>query len=205
MHGDTIKELLKNRTVILFFIGIFAYVGTEQGISNWISEFLSRYHGFDPQTTGADTVSYYWGLMTVGCVLGLILLKLFDSKLILRIFTIAAMISLAMALFSSGDIPLYFFPACGFFLSVMWSIVFSLALNSLDKHHGSFSGILCTGIIGGAIVPSNYRVSGRLIGLRFGMLFIFVTLSYILSVSFWANPLIKNETIFEKVNVEVSN
>jgi MFS transporter, FHS family, L-fucose permease len=201
----TIKELLKNKTVILFFIGIFAYVGTEQGISNWISEFLFRYHGFDPQTTGADTVSYYWGLMTVGCVLGLILLKLFDSKLILRIFTFAAIISLATALFSSGDIPLYFFPACGFFLSVMWSIVFSLALNSLDKHHGSFSGILCTGIIGGAIVPLIIGSLADLIGLRFGMLFIFVTLSYILTISFWANPLIKNETIFQKVDIETSN
>ena len=94
----TIKELLKNKTVILFFIGIFAYVGTEQGIANWISEFLSRYHGFDPQTTGADTVSYYWGLLTVGCVLGLILLKLFDSKLVLRIFTVAAMICISFCI-----------------------------------------------------------------------------------------------------------
>ena len=32
-------------------------------------------------------------------------------------------------------------------------IIFSLALNSVNEHHGSFSGILCTGIIGGAIVP----------------------------------------------------
>ncbi|MGB8319904.1 MAG: MFS transporter [Ignavibacteriaceae bacterium] len=194
----TIKELLRNKTVILFFIGIFAYVGTEQGIANWISEFLSKYHGFDPQTTGADTVSYYWGLLTVGCILGLVLLKLVDSKLVLRIFVIAAMICLAVALFSSGNIPLYFFPATGFFLSVMWSVVFSLALNSLDKHHGSFSGILCTGIIGGAIVPLIIGYLADFIGLRFGMLFIFVTLGYILSVSFWANPLIKNETIFEK-------
>ena len=194
----TIKELFKNKIVILFFIGIFAYVGTEQGIANWISEFLSKYHGFDPQTTGADTVSYYWGLLTVGCVLGLILLKLFDSKLVLRTFTVAAMICLAIALFSDGNTPLYFFPATGFFLSVMWSIVFSLGLNSLDKHHGSFSGILCTGIIGGAIVPLVIGFISDFIGLRFGMLFIFLTLGYILSISIWANPLIKNETIFNK-------
>ena len=198
----TIKELMKNKTVILFFIGIFAYVGTEQGIANWISEFLSRYHGIDPQTAGADTVSYYWGLLTVGCVLGLILLKLFDSKLVLRVFVIAAMISLAIALFSDGNAPLYFFPAAGFFLSVMWSVVFSLALNSIDKHHGSFSGILCTGIIGGAIVPLIIGFISDFIGLRFGMLFLFLTLGYILSVSFWANPLIKNETIFNKIKPE---
>ncbi|MGD8779767.1 MAG: MFS transporter [Ignavibacteria bacterium] len=194
----TIKDLFKQKTVILYFIGIFAYVGSEQGIANWISEFLSSYHGYDPQTTGADTVSYYWGLLTVGCLLGLVVLKLFDSKLVLKWFTGAAMLSLAGALFSKGSMSLYLFPATGFFLSVMWSIVFSLALNSMDKHHGSFSGILCTGIIGGAVVPLIVGSLGDLIGLRFGMLFLFVTLGYIFSIGFWAKPLISNETIFNK-------
>jgi fucose permease len=193
---STIKELLKQKTVILYFIGIFAYVGSEQGIANWISEFLSSYHGYDPQTIGASIVSYYWGLLTVGCILGLVLLKLFDSRKILKWFTAAAMLSLATALFAEGSISLYVFPACGFFLSVMWSIIFSLALNSLDKHHGSFSGILCTGIIGGAIVPLIIGWFADLTGLRYAMMFLFVTLGYILSVGFWSKPLINNETIF---------
>jgi len=195
---STIKELSKQKTVILFFIGIFAYVGSEQGIANWISEFLSKYHGYDPQTTGANVVSYYWGLLTVGCFLGLIVLKLLDSKLVLKIFSGAAIISLAGALFSEGSLSLYLFPATGFCLSVLWSVVFSLALNSVDKHHGSFSGILCTGIIGGAIVPLIVGFLGDLIGLRFGMLFLFITLGYIFSIGFWAKPLINNETIFNK-------
>lgn len=200
--GSTIKELSKQKTVILFFIGIFAYVGSEQGIANWISEFLSKYHGYDPQTTGANIVSYYWGLLTVGCFLGLIVLKLLDSKLVLKIFSGAAIISLAGALFSEGSISLYLFPATGFCLSVLWSVVFSLALNSVDKHHGSFSGILCTGIIGGAIVPLIIGFLGDIIGLRFGMLFLFVTLGYIFSIGFWAKPLINNETIFNKKDKE---
>jgi fucose permease len=195
---STIKELSKKKIVILYFIGIFAYVGSEQGIANWISEFLSSYHGIDPQTTGANVVSYYWGLLTIGCVLGLVLLKLFDSKKILKWFAAAAMTSLTIALFAEGGISLYMFPVCGLFLSVMWSIVFSLALNSMDKHHGSYSGILCTGIIGGAIVPLIIGFLGDLIGLRFAMLFLFITLGYIFSIGFWAKPLISNETIFNK-------
>ena len=35
----------------------------------------------------------------------------------------------------------------------MYPVIFSLALNSVSEHHGSFSGIIVTGIIGGAIVP----------------------------------------------------
>jgi MFS transporter, FHS family, L-fucose permease len=54
--------LFKKPIVILFFIGIFCYVGTEQGMNNWISQFLLTYHGYDPQTTGAGAVANFWGL-----------------------------------------------------------------------------------------------------------------------------------------------
>ena len=92
---NTIKELLKNKYVVLFFFGIFAYVGTEQGVASWISKFLADYHGMNPEVEGAKAISWFWGLLTVGCFLGLGLLKLIDSKLVLRIFSIAGMISLA--------------------------------------------------------------------------------------------------------------
>jgi FHS family L-fucose permease-like MFS transporter len=195
---ETYKLLFKNKFVILYFLGIFAYVGTEQGVANWISKFLSTYHGFDPQVVGADAVSYFWGLMTAGCLLGLLLLKLFDSRKVLIGFAGAAIITLSIALFGSAKMSLYAFPLVGFFASVMWSIIFSLALNSVEKHHGSFSGILCTGIIGGAIVPLIVGMLGDLFGLRFGMIFLYLTLSYILIIGFWAKPLITNVTIFKK-------
>ena len=189
------KKLFRQKTVWLYFAGIFAYVGSEQGTANWISEFLKTYHGFDPKTVGAETVSYFWGALTAGCVLGLIFLKLFDSRKVLIGFTTAAIVSLAFALFGSAEISRFAFPAVGFFFSVMWSIVFSLALNSFSEHHGSFSGILVTAIVGGAVVPVIIGALGDLFGLRYGMLFLFVTLGYILSVGFWAKPLINNETI----------
>jgi fucose permease len=195
---QTHKELFKNKTVILFFIGIFAYVGTEQGVANWISKFLQTYHGLDPQTVGAHTVSYFWGLLTVGCLLGLLLLKLFDSRYVLITFAAAAIVALSFALFGSAQIAIYAFPAVGFFASVMWSIIFSLALNSLEKHHGSFSGILCTAIIGGAVVPVIIGWLGDHFGLRTGMMFLYLTLGYIFSIGFWARPLITNETFRSK-------
>ena len=192
----TTLGLLKDKQVILYFFGIFAYVGTEQGIANWMSKFLVVYHGFDPLVVGADAVSYFWGLLTAGCVLGLILLKFFDSRKVIIWFTVAAIICLTLAIFGTARMALYGFPATGFFLSVMWSIIFSLALNSIKKHHGSFSGILCTGIVGGAFVPLIIGGLGDLFGgLKIGMLFLYVTLSYILCIGFWAKPIIVNKTI----------
>ena len=190
--------LFKKPVVILFFIGLFCYVGTEQGVSYWMSQFLYQYHHFNPQTTGAKAVAYFWGLMTAGGVLGLFLLKLMDSRKLLILFTIPALIALTSGLFGSAQISLYAFPIVGFFMSVMYPIVFSLALSSVDEHHGSFAGILVTGIIGGAVVQLLIGGLGNLFGLRAGMMFIYITMGYILSIGFWAKPLVTNATIFDK-------
>ncbi len=189
------RELLARPAVLLYFIGIFCYVGLEQGIANWISKFLSTYHGFDPQTAGAHAVALFWGLMTVGCALGLVLLKLFDSRRVLIGFSAAAILALTTALGGGATLSYWSFVALGLFLSVMWSVIFSLALNSVERHHGSFSGILCTAIVGGAFVSLAVGWAGERVGLRAGMLLLYVNLAYILSIGFWARPLVANATV----------
>jgi fucose permease len=124
-----------------------------------------------------------------------VLLKLLDSRIVLVLFTIGAIICLTAALFMSGPVARIAFPLVGFFSAVMYPVIFSLALNSVAEHHGSFSGILITAIIGGAVVPLIVGGLGDLFGLRNGMLFLYVTMGYILSVGFWAKPLITNVTI----------
>jgi len=197
---DTHLQLFRQRKVILFFLGIFAYVGTEQGIANWISEFLRTYHGLRPEVEGARTVGMFWGMMTVGCFLGLGLLKLMDSKIVLGIFSTAALVILTASLFGSVEFALFGFAALGFCLSVMYAIIFSLALNSITKFHGSFAGILCTAIAGGAIFPLVIGKLKDLMGLQLGMVVLYLPLVYILSVSFWAKPIIKNATVRKKQN-----
>jgi MFS transporter, FHS family, L-fucose permease len=192
---DTYKSLFKEKTVIVYFIGIFSYVGTEQGVSYWLSKFLYDYHNFDPVTKGASIVGWFWGMMSIGCLIGLGLLKLFDSRRVLVGAVLLAMLFLTLALFGSGNLALLTFPLIGFSLSVMWSIVFSLALNSISEHHGSFAGILCTAIIGGAVMQLFIGWVGDLFGLRIGMIFIYLTLLYLLFLGFWAKPLIINDTI----------
>jgi fucose permease len=195
---ETHVELFKQKKVILFFLGIFCYVGTEQGIANWISEFLRTYHGLTPEIEGARAVGLFWGMMTVGCILGLFLLKIMDSKIVLRIFTVAALIILTFTLFGKVEYALFGFPALGFCLSVMYAVIFSLALNSVSKSHGSFAGILCTGIAGGAIVSLLVGKLKDVVGLQAGMTVLYITLGYILSLSFWAKPIVKNATIKRK-------
>ena len=154
------RSLARQRVVWMYFVAMFAYVGCEQGTADWISTFLHQYHGFDPHTTGAAAVSWFWGLLTAGCLLGLLLLKIYDSRRVLIGACAGALLCLSAALYGPTSVSVIAFPAIGLFASVMWPIVVSLALNSVTEYHGSFSGILGTGIIGGAVE----HVIKRLIG-----------------------------------------
>lgn len=192
---DSYKTLLKNKYVYLFFLAILSYVATEQGIANWVSQFLKDYHGLNPQVQGAEIVGLFWGLMSVGCLLGLIALRLFDSQQVLRVAAIVSIVLLLISLTGPTAVATISFPALGFTISVMFSIIMSLGLNSVSMHHGSFAGILCTGIVGGAIGPLIIGSLADIIGLKPALFTLLIPLSYILSLSFWAKPLIKNKTV----------
>jgi len=192
------RDLLRKRVVWLFFGCMFAYVASEQGTANWISQFLATYHRADPHTTGANAVSWFWGLLTIGCLLGMFLLKLFDSRHVLIGFSAATLFCLTLALFGPAKLSIVAFPLVGFFASAMWPIISSLALNSVAEHHGSFAGILCTGIVGGAFGPIIIGRLGDLFGLRVGMSFLYLSFGCVLSVGFWATPIITNATFLQK-------
>ncbi|HXY04376.1 MAG TPA: MFS transporter [Terriglobales bacterium] len=191
MYGSLFRKPL----VWAFFFAVFAYVGSEQGTADWISKFLSTYYGFDPHTIGAAAVSWFWGLLTTGCFIGMGLLKLFDSRYVLIGTCLGALLCLTAALLGPARVSLFAFPAIGLFASVMWPILVSLGLNSVAEHHGSFAGILSTGIMGGAVVPV---IIGRIAdhaGLRAGAATLYLTFGCVLSVGFWAKPIIQNATI----------
>jgi MFS transporter, FHS family, L-fucose permease len=191
MYGS----LFRKPMVWAFFACVFAYVGSEQGTADWISKFLSTYHGYDPHTTGATAVSWFWGLLTAGCFIGMGLLKLFDSRRVLIGTCLGALICLSLALFGPSNVAVFAFPAIGLFASVMWPVLVSLALNSVAEHHGSFAGILSTGIMGGAVVPLIIGRIGDHFGLRAGLAFLYLTFGCVLSVGFWAKPIITNATV----------
>ena len=195
----TIVQLLKSKTVWLYFIGVLCYVGTEQGIATKIKGFLVNCHHVDPDLANKVAVSGFWGAMAVGCAVGMGLMKLFDSRKVLMFFSAGGALTLLFALFTpSANAAMFALPMLGFWCSVGCPIVFALALNSMEKHHGTLTGILCTGIVGGGFLPP---IIGKIadhfgpMGLRYGMLAILLTWGYLFSMGLWARPLINNATI----------
>jgi fucose permease len=124
----------------------------------------------------------------------MVLLKFFDSRRVLIGFSVAALLCLTAALFGPAWVALYAFPGVGLFASIMWPVLVSLALNSVSEHHGPFAGILSTGIMGGAVVPVIIGRIGDHFGLRAGLSFLYLTFGCVLTVGFWAKPIISNVT-----------
>jgi fucose permease len=189
------RELFKNKYIFLFFISLVAYGSCEQGIAAWMSEFLHVYHGLDPQTKGASILSFYWLLLTFGCFGGMLLLTVFDSRRVLAVLAILAIISLVFALHGGIAVSKIAFPLVGAFESVMWPVILSLAINSVPKHHEAFSGVMYTASLGGALGPVIVGIMGDSFGLRTSLDILFLPFLVVLSVAFWAKPLVSNKTI----------
>jgi len=199
------RSLAGKSAVWIYFLAMCAYVGCEQGTADGISKFLSKYHGFNPHPIGAAAVSWFGRWLTAGCSVGMLLLKIFDSHRVLIGACVSAWLCLSAASFGPARVSVVSFPAIGHFASGMWPIVGSLGWNSVAGYYGAFTGILNTGIMGGAAVPTMIGRIGDLRGLQSGLPFLYLTFGFVLSVGFWANPLISNATIsLKKATEEVS-
>ena len=173
---QTYGSLFRKPMVWAFFLCVFTYVGSEQGTANWISDFSLEMPRFQPPTPPAQPqCPGFGGFLAAEYCIGMLLLKMFDSRYVLIGAFLGALLCLTAALFGRADEAVIAFPAIGFFASVMWPILVSLGLNSVAEHHGSLAGILSTGIMGGAVVPVIIgRITGR-DGLRTGVAFLYVT------------------------------
>lgn len=64
-----------------------------------------------------------------------------------------AAVLVIISMISEGQFAMWSILAVGLFNSIMFPTIFTLAIDGLGKHTGQGSGILCTAIVGGAIIP----------------------------------------------------
>ena len=186
---------MKSRNAYFYFFGIFCYVGVEQGINNWSSEFLYQYHSLDPEVIGVEVISSFWGNLTIGTVVSLLLIKIIDEKKLLNIYALSSSMLVLLAIYGDSELSVQSFKLIGFSISGIWSVMISLGLNSVPKNHSIFTGILLTGIVGGAIFPFIIAVIGQIFSLKVGMHTLLFGLLYLSYIGFTAKPLISNNKI----------
>ena len=132
-------------------LAIFVYMGIEIGISSLFPDFVKHVNA-DPEKFGVGKLAFYWGGLMVGRVIGIFVLQKFKPGLILIICSVGGAALLATAMFIGGDIGVWLFLATGLFHSIMWPVIYSLAIEDLGPHAKVASGIVATSVIGGAIL-----------------------------------------------------
>ncbi|MDX9748204.1 MAG: MFS transporter [Paludibacter sp.] len=161
-------SLLKDKTILSLFLGIVFVVGVDVGINTASPKILMERCGLTSIEAGYGP-SMYFAFRTAGAFIGAILLAKFSSVGILRIITTIALIALIALLFAADKIVLFaLFAIIGLAIANVFSIIFSLALQARPDKTNEISGLMITGVFGGAVIPFIMGISSDLWGSQIG-------------------------------------
>ena len=154
-NHDGKSSVWQYKHLVLGAAGIFCYVGAEVSIGSLMVNVLGFLKGLD-HASAAQYLSFYWGGAMVGRFLGsAVMAKIAPNRYLAFNATIAVVLLIIAMMTGKGnaDVAMWALLAIGFFNSIMFPTIFSLATKNLGKFTNAASGVLCTAIVGGAIVP----------------------------------------------------
>jgi MFS transporter, FHS family, L-fucose permease len=200
VHLERIPRLLRNPIVLSYSLGVFFYVGAEVGTASWIVKFFERVHGLHSDVPGpragrlvtgllpalpALTVSMFWGLQGMGRLVSGAAFNKFGSRTVMRLYALLSLVCLVFATLGPKNVTAAGFAACGFFTSVLITLIFSGAIHTFPANEGSVSGILCTAAAGAALIPPAVGWVGDHFGMRAAMAIPVLCLAYVVGLSIW--------------------
>jgi len=204
---DGYGQLLKNKMVRMGVFGIFIYVGAEVAIGSYlVNYFLSMnlaevvsknetmmniantianifngtFSGKDPKSLLGIFVTFYWGGAMLGRFFGAYLTKILAPAKVLGIFASLSIVLILLSINTQDLIAMWSILSVGFFNSIMFPTIFTLTLEGLGNLKAQASGLLCTAIVGGAIIPPMYGFLTDELGFKFALILIIACYGYIL-------------------------
>jgi FHS family L-fucose permease-like MFS transporter len=173
VHLAQITRLLLRPPPRLAFgaLCIFLYVGAEVSIASLMINYLgeARTLALDPRAA-AVLLSDYWLGALVGRMLGGFLLRLGRPGWWLAAFAGAAIALVTLSANSAGALAAWSLIAVGLANSIMFPTIFSLAVDGLGDQTPQASGLLCTAIVGGAVIPPTTGLLADHFGLAVALL-----------------------------------
>lgn len=180
--------------------GIFLYVGAEVAIGSYlVNYFLSmdlaevirgdgtlskiaatllggNLDAVDAKGVVGSFVALYWGGAMLGRFAGSLLTQLFKPALVLLVFASTAIVMVLISMNTTGTIAMWSILSVGLFNSVMFPTIFTQSIEGLGPLKPQASGILCTAIFGGAVIPPLLGLLAD--GFGFKIAFLLVVLCY---------------------------
>ncbi|GAB3572842.1 sugar MFS transporter [Hymenobacter daeguensis] len=105
------------------------------------------------KAVGAVLVSSYWFGSLIGRVVGIPLLLKFHNRVLLVAVCAAGTALVGASILSTGETALWLIVLCGLMNSIMWPVIFPLAITGLGPFTKQGSSYLIMAIVGGALIP----------------------------------------------------
>lgn len=144
--------LLGDPYVLLFFLGIMAHVGLDVGINTTAPRLLIQNLGMTLADAGFAT-SFYFIFRTAGCLMGSYLLARFGDRKVFLVSIAMILVGIIALFFKDRNIMYTGIALFGLGNSNIFPVMFSQALKRKPASQNEVSGLMITGIVGGAIIP----------------------------------------------------
>lgn len=146
-------SLLKDNSILLSFLGILCIVGLDVGMNTVTPKLLIERAGLAKEAATYGS-SWYFAARTIGTVFGVFLLQKFSEKSFFRVNMIIVLLAL-LGLFLAQDQSLILAFVCiiAFGSSSIFAVIYTLAIQSKPQLTNEISGLMITGVAGGAIIP----------------------------------------------------
>jgi len=178
-------SLLKDKTIFLLFLGIVFVVGTDVGMNTVTPKLLGERVGLDVASAGIGS-SVYFLCRTAGALIGAILLAKMSSMKYFRIHILVAVVAMAVLFFVQAQwAVLGMVGVIGFACSSIFAVLYSKAITARPEKANEISGLMITGVFGGALVPPLMGYATEAIGSQVGSLIVIsVCLCYLTYCAF---------------------
>jgi FHS family L-fucose permease-like MFS transporter len=186
--GLSIFRLLADKNILMLFIGIVTVVGLDVGMNTLMPKLLIERASMDVAEAGLGSSAYFI-CRTCGAFVGTLLLAKMSDIRYFRINMLSASVVILILFFVYDRIVLIVLSGMvGFLISSIFAVIFSLAIKAKPDKANEISGLMITGVFGGAIIPPLMGVAVDAVGSQVGsILVILLCALYLLSCSFMAS------------------
>lgn len=140
------------KNLILGTIAQFFYVGAQVCISSFFIRFADKVAGIDEKTAAYLLSGAFLSFM-IGRFIGTYLMRFVSPPRLLALYSIANVVLLLVAVFTTGMFSVYALMGVEFFMSIMFPTIFALSIRGLGEKTKIGSSLVIMSIVGGAFFP----------------------------------------------------
>lgn len=180
-------SLLKDKYIVLFFVGILVLVGVDVGMGITFPKLLQERCSLPLEKAGLGNSVYFFA-RTVGAFLGGLILMKYPAGKFFTASSLVALAALVGLIFSKNLVTVLVFVALfGLGYANLFSIIFSISMLKVPHKTNEVSALLIVGVCGGAIIPpvlgvvtDSFGTQGAaLVALTLAWLFMVVLIPFI--------------------------